>query len=86
MVTTEQLDVENVLKERLLERIETTRNLGVLRGVLSHLDEIAGDVVYELTPEEREDVNEGIRQSREGLGIPYETVMAGAREWLRARQ
>ena len=46
----------------------------------------AEEYVYELTPEEREAVEEGIRQSKAGLGIPHETVMAEVREWLRTKK
>ncbi len=83
MTTTELIDQETELKERLKDRIDATHNLGVLRGVLSLMNEID---VYELTPEEEKDIDEGIRQSKAGLGIPHETVQAEVREWFLARK
>ena len=49
-------------------------------------DEFVEEYVYELTPEEREAVEEGIRQSKAGLGIPHEIVMTEIREWLRTKK
>ena len=86
MATAELIDHETELKERLILRIESTQRLGVLQGMLSILDEFAEEDVYELTPEEMEDIEEGIRQSKAGLGIPHEIVQAEVREWLRTRQ
>ena len=86
MVTMELMDHETELKERLIRRIESTHKLGVLRGVLSILDEFEEEYVYELTPEEREAVEEGIRQSQAGLGTPHETFMAEVRQWLRTQK
>jgi hypothetical protein len=82
----ELMDHEIELKERLIRRIESTHKLGVLRGVLSILDEFDEEYVYELTPEEEEDIEEGIRQSKAGLGIPHKTVMAEVREWLQTQK
>jgi len=49
-------------------------------------DEFVEEYVYELTLEEREAVEEGIRQSKAGLGIPHEIVMTEVRQWLTAEQ
>ena len=49
-------------------------------------DEFEEEYVYELTPEEREAVEEGIRQSQAGLGTPHETFMAEVRQWLRTKK
>jgi len=40
MAMMELIDQETELKERLIQRIESTHNLGVLRGVLLLLEEI----------------------------------------------
>ena len=45
-----------------------------------------GEFVYELTPEEEEELDKRIRESKAGLGIPHEIVMAEVREWLQARK
>ena len=49
-------------------------------------EEFVEEYVYELTPEEREAVEEGIRQSKARLGIPREIVRAEVRQWLTAEQ
>lgn len=85
MATTEQItqtDLERELKDRLVRRIEATHHLGVLRGVLSLLDEIASDGVYVLTPEEEKMITESIKSLDSGLGIPGEVVHKETREWL----
>lgn len=82
MATTEQIDLEQELKERLIRRIETTHNLGVLRGVLSLLDEIASDGVYVLTPEEEKMLDEAEAELDAGLGISGEEFREKNQTWL----
>ena len=86
MATMEWGDHETDLKERLIRRIEATHKLGVLRGVLSILDEFTEEDVYELTQEEEKEINERAHQCKAGLGIPHEIVAAEVREWLRAQK
>jgi hypothetical protein len=69
----------------LIGRIQT-QDAFDLQEVESLLDEFEEGEVYELTPEERKDVEEGIRQSKAGLGIPHEVVMAEVREWLQTKK
>ena len=69
-----------------MERIESTHKLGVLRGVLSILDEFEEEYVYELTQEEEEELDKRIRESKAGIGIPHEIVRTEVRQWLQARK
>ena len=49
-------------------------------------DEFVEEYVYELTPEEEEELDERIRESKAGIGIPHEIVRAEVRQWLQARK
>ncbi|MCL2306068.1 MAG: hypothetical protein FWC43_12060 [Planctomycetaceae bacterium] len=49
-------------------------------------DEFEEEYVYELTPEEEEELDERIRESKAGIGIPHEIVGAEMRQWLQARK
>ena len=75
MAATELIDHENELKERLIQRIESTHNVSVLRGMLLLLDEIAGERIYRLSPEEKRIVEERHQEMESGVGIPHEDVM-----------
>ena len=46
----------------------------------------AEESVYELTQEEEEELDKRICESKAGLGIPHETVMAEVWEWLQAKK
>ena len=71
MAISELMDTE--IKERLIQRIESTHNLGVLRGMLL-LEEIPDEHVYLLSPDEKEIVEERHREIESGVGIPHDEV------------
>ena len=85
MAIDELTDQTTELKERLIHRIESTRNMGVLRGVLLLLDEIPEKRVYILSPEEESIVEERCREMDNGVGIPHEEVCREIEEWFRQR-
>ena len=82
MATVEQIDQVTELKERLFHRIETTHNMGVLRGVLLLLEEIPEKRIYILSPEEEKMVEERCREMDNGVGIPHEEVRREVEEWF----
>ena len=82
MATMELID----LQSRLIGRIGRAQDAFVLHEVESLLDELEEGGVYELTPEEREDLEERIRDCKAGIGIPHEIVMAEVREWLQTQK
>jgi len=85
MATTEWTDQEIELKERLIQRIESTHNLGVLRGVLLLLEEIPEKGIYILSPEEEKMVEERCREMDNGTGIPHEEVHREVEEWFQQK-
>jgi predicted transcriptional regulator len=74
------------LRSRLIGRIGQAKDAFILQEVESVLDEFEEGDVYELTPEEREDLEERIRDCKAGIGIPHEIVMAEVREWLQTQK
>jgi len=85
MATIELIDQETELKERLIQRIESTHNLGVLRGVLLLLEEIPEKRIYILSPEEEKMVEERHREMESGVGIPHEEVCEKVEQWFQQK-
>ena len=85
MTTLELTDQETELKERLIQRIESTHNLGVLRGMLLLLEEIPEDNIYLLSPDERNIVEERHREMESGVGIPHEEVCEKVEQWFQQK-
>jgi len=85
MATLERIDQETELKERLIQRIESTHNLGVLRGMLLLLEEIPEKRIFILSPEEEKMVEERCREMDGGAGIPHEEVRREVEEWFQQK-
>ena len=85
MAIDELIDQTTELKERLIHRIESTRNTGVLRSILLLLEEIPEKRVYILSPEEKEMLEERHREMEKGVGIPHEEVCREIEEWLQQK-
>ena len=83
MAITELMDTE--IKERLIQRIESTHNLGVLRGMLLLLEEIPDEHVYRLSPDEKEIVEERHQEMKSGVGIPHDEVCKKTEQWFQQR-
>jgi len=49
-------------------------------------EEFVEEYDYELTPEEEKELDERIRESKAGIGIPHEIVVTEIREWLRTKK
>ena len=85
MAIDELVDQTTELKERLIHRIESTHNMGVLRGMLLLLDEIPEKRIYRLSPEEKKMIEERHRDIENGMGIPHEEVRREVEEWFRQK-
>ena len=85
MATAEQTDQVVELKERLIQRIESTHNIGVLRGMLLLLEEIPEEHVYILSPDEKKIVEERHQEMESGVGIPHEEVCEKVEQWFQQK-
>ena len=72
------------LKEKLIEKINSTNNAELLAELLSLIDfESKTDEVYKLSAEEVEAVNEGMYQLKNGFFVSNEESNRRADEWLK---
>lgn len=74
----------NKIKEELIEKISHTENEELLSQIarLVHLESEIEDV-YHLSPEEREAVNEGLTQIKNGQFLTNEEINAKFDKWLK---
>lgn len=82
MAVIEQVDQEQELKERLVQRIEQIHDLNALKGLSLILDSLLPKKIYITTPEEKEIIKERMQSLDAGNGIPHEIVKKEVREWL----
>jgi len=77
------------LKQEIVDSLEglEEKYLRIVHNLIRSIqEEEMPDWWDELSQEEKDDIDLGLRQLREGKGIPHEQVMAEARELLKKKE
>jgi hypothetical protein len=78
------MQTEIELKEKLIEKINSTDDVELLKELLLVIDfESKSEDVYEMSPGEIEAVNEGLKQFKNGQWITHEESNKRVDEWLK---
>ena len=75
------------IKSKFHELIDHIDDCDVLEGFYRALDHYHNrnrgiDIIDDLTPQQMSRLNESVRQSEAGNGIPHQTMKAEIKEWL----
>jgi predicted transcriptional regulator len=71
-----------ILKERLHKLIDAEEDELKLESIFQTLKGSERDILDDLTPEQRQRLNESLEQARRGEVIPHEVVKAEIEAWL----
>ncbi len=70
------------LKTNLIRRIQQTNNNDLLNYLLRIISQTESEAVYALNSFEKEVINKGLEQHKNGESIPHEQVMNEIEKWL----